>query len=114
MERQKNSDITVEAKFTGVPLEHLPDFVFQFYTELHQSETYTCSKTGGNYVNCVASEPEVKPPGWGTVVRCIIENHNFKPGRLCVLAHIKWVDPDFEDGINNEIVRKKLELVIKP
>ena len=115
MEKQKNSDIEIAVKFEGVPAELLPDFEFEFYSEWHQTPNVViCSKTGNELVNCVVVEPplEQRPPGWGTVVRCILENHNFKPGRLCVKAHIKWPDPSYKDGVRNDVYREKLDLVI--
>jgi len=114
MERQQNSDIEVEVKFTGVTEELLPDFQFDFYTELHSENTYTCRKEGTELTHCVIEEPEIKPPGWGTSVRCILENHNLKQGQLCVLVHIKWPNPDYKDGIRDDIYRKKLNLIITP
>jgi hypothetical protein len=115
MEKQKNSDIEVVAKFKGIgSAEGIPDFEFQFYTELHQNETYTCSKTGDKLANCtVTAFPDLSHKLSECRVKCIIENHNFKPGRLCVLAHIKWPDRDFGDGVNNDMYREKLELYIR-
>ena len=111
MEKQLKSDIEVEVIFKGVSPERLPDFEFSFYTELHQSEIFTCSKEGGQFVNCVIEESEDTTT---TVVRCILENHDLKSGRLCVLAHIKWVDADYTDGVRNDIYRQKLNLIVKP
>ena len=113
MEKQKNSDIEVEVKFHGVTADLLPDFEFSFYSEWHQDTVITCSKEGSELTNCVVKEPPVHhPPGWGTVVRCILENHNLKQGRLCVLVHIKWPDPTYKDGVRNDVYRQKLELMI--
>ena len=116
MEKQKTSDLEVEALFEGSPADFLPDFEFSFYSEWHQDTVVTCSKTGSKLVNCVIKEPPVHqhPHGWGTIVRCIIEKHNFKPGRLCVLAHIKWPDPSYKDKVRDDVYREKLDLIIKP
>ena len=108
MEKQKNSDIEVLVKFNGIAcVEDVPDFEFAFYTEMHKDETVVCSKAGGELVNCVIEEfPRY------CAVKCMLENHNLKPGRLCVLVHIKWPDPDYSDGVRNDRYRKKLDLII--
>ena len=113
MEKQLNSDIEVEVIFRGVPLEMLPDFRFDFYTELHKDKTYTCSKEGGKRINCTTEGCEAGPIV-NTVVKCMIEKHEFLPGRLCVLAHIKWLEPDYADWVRNDIYRHKLNLIVKP
>ncbi|MDR0206667.1 MAG: hypothetical protein LBI45_05365 [Bacteroidales bacterium] len=114
MEKQKNSDIEVEVKFRGMPIEQLPDFEFAFHTELHSKSTYMCSKSGNELVNCTISEVGANFPKIDTTVKCIIENHNFMPGRLCVLVHIKWPDHDYADGVRNDIYREKLSLILSP
>jgi len=112
MERTTNSDIEVVVKFKGISsVEDVPDFEFAFYTEMHKDETVVCSKAGGAFVNCVVEEfPQFTLPY--CQVKCMLENHNLKPGRLCVHAHIKWTDPDYSDGVRNDRYRKKLDLII--
>jgi hypothetical protein len=113
MEKQLNSDIEVIVKFKGITsVEDLPDFEFAFYTELNQSTTYACSKEGWQLVNCAIKEAQ-NPPKPYVEVKCMLENHNLKSGRLCVLAHIKWTDPDYEDGVRNDVYRQKLDLHIE-
>jgi len=48
------------------------------------------------------------------MVKCMLEDHGLKPGRLCVSVHIKWNDPDYKDGVRDDVYRKKLPLIIKP
>jgi hypothetical protein len=112
MEKQKNSDIEIVVTFEGVAsAENVPDFEFAFYTELHQSETYICSKTGSNLVNCVIKESP-DPANAVCEIKCMIENHNLKLGRLCLLTHIKWPDSDYTDGVRNDMYRQKLDFYI--
>jgi len=110
MERQLKSDIEVEVAFRGITKELLPDFIFSFYSELQQEASYVCSKTGEELVNCIVNDGCTNC----TVVKCILENHNLKSGRLCVLVHIKWPDLDYADGVRDDIYRKKLDLILKP
>jgi hypothetical protein len=113
MEKQKTSDIEVAVKFGGIAsAEDVPDFEFSFYTELHHRETYTCGKTGSKLMNCVVSEIDSVGGMPYCEVKCMLENHNFKRGRLCVLAHIKWTDPDYKDGVKDDVYREKLDLYV--
>jgi len=69
MEKQLKSDIEVEVTFKGVPMELLPDFRFDFYTELHKNRTYVCSKEGAKLTNCTVDEREIGVKT-NTVVKC--------------------------------------------
>jgi hypothetical protein len=110
MEKQKNSDIEVVAKFRGIAsAEDVPDFEFDFFSELHKNRTYRCSKAGSILVNCVIEERKEHGDCW---VKCMLENHGLKHGRLCVQAHIKWPDVHYKDGVRNDIYVEKLGLII--
>jgi hypothetical protein len=109
MEKTTNSDIEVAANFRGITLaEDVPDFEFSFYSELHSNTIYVCSKSGGELINCSIEEFSNF-----CKVRCRLEGHSLPAGRLCVLAHIKWPDANYKDGIRNDIYRQKLDLIIR-
>jgi hypothetical protein len=112
MEKQINSDIEVIAKFKGISsAEDVPDFEFDFFSELHKNRTFRCSKTGSVLVNCVVEERKEHGTPY-CEVKCMLENHGLRHGRLCVQAHIKWLDPDYKDGVRNDIYTEKLGLII--